>query len=125
MELNNAVARFAALAQPSRLAILRSLIKAGTHGCTPSQLSTNLAIPASTLSFHLKELQQAGLVQGLKQGRSISYLADYGGLRGLIQFLLTDCCQGDPRLCGTYVVKGPAALPPKASAALSTESKGG
>jgi DNA-binding transcriptional ArsR family regulator len=105
MELKTASLAFSALSQPSRLAILRALVMAGTNGRTPGALSAELDIPPSTLSFHLKELQQAGLVQGSKNGRSITYMADYGGLRGLINYLLADCCQGDPRLCGPYVIR--------------------
>ncbi len=106
MELKTAASAFSALSQASRLAILRQLVMAGTNGRTPGVLSAELAIPPSTLSFHLKELQQAGLVQGIKNGRSITYMADYGGLRGVINFLLADCCQGDRRLCGPYVIRG-------------------
>ncbi len=105
MELKTAATTFSALSQSSRLAILRQLVMVGTNGRTPGALSAELGIPPSTLSFHLKELQQAGLVQGSKNGRSITYMADYGGLRGLINFLLADCCQGDPRLCGPYVIR--------------------
>lgn len=105
MELHEATTSFAALSQETRLVVLRHLIGAGTQGANPGSLSAQLAIPPSTLSFHLKELEQAGLVQGQKSGRSILYVADYGGIRGLINFLLADCCQGDPRLCGPYVIR--------------------
>lgn len=105
MELENASQLFSALGQPSRLAVLKALVKSGPAGLRAGALAEALAVPAPTMSFHLKELNRAGLVQARREGRSIFYAADYGGLRDLIDFLLADCCQGDRRLCGPYVIK--------------------
>lgn len=104
MEINDASIAFAALSSPVRFAVLRHLIASGPQGETAGALATHLATPAPTLSFHLKELQHAGLIQSRKEGRFVIYAANYGGIRAAIDFLLTDCCQGDPRLCGPYVV---------------------
>lgn len=104
MELTNAVAAFSALSQETRLAILQALVRAGPAGQTPSDLALRLSVPAPTLSFHLKDLAAAGLIQPKRSGRNVYYAANYGGLRDLIEFLMKDCCQGDPRLCGPYVV---------------------
>ncbi len=105
MEIETASEIFSALAQSSRLAVLRELVKAGPGGVRAGVLAERLAVPAPTMSFHLKELTHAGLVQSRREGRSIIYAADYGGLRDVIDFLLADCCQGDQRLCGPYVIK--------------------
>ncbi len=105
MEVEIASQTFAALAQTSRLAVLKELVKAGPGGLRAGVLAERLAVPAPTMSFHLKELSRAGLVQSRRDGRSVIYAADYGGLRDLIDFLLADCCQGDQRLCGPYVIK--------------------
>ena len=105
MELENASQLFSALGQPSRLAVVKALVKAGPAGLRAGTLADHLAVPAPTMSFHLKELNRAGLVQPRREGRSVFYAADYGGLRDLIDFLLADCCQGDRRLCGPYVIK--------------------
>ena len=105
MELENASQLFSALGQPSRLAVVKALVKAGPAGLRAGTLADQLAVPAPTMSFHLKELNRAGLVQPRREGRSVFYAADYGGLRDLIDFLLADCCQGDRRLCGPYVIK--------------------
>lgn len=105
MELESASQLFSALGQPSRLAVLKALVKAGPAGLRAGALAEQLAVPAPTMSFHLKELNRAGLVQPRREGRSVFYAADYGGLRDLIDFLLADCCQGDRRLCGPYVIK--------------------
>ncbi len=94
-----AATRFGALAQPTRLTVLRHLVKAGPQGQTAGRLAEVADVPASTLSFHLKELQMSGLVTAERQGRQIIYRAHYDGLRDLIQFLLEDCCQNDPAIC--------------------------
>ena len=105
MELEVAADSFSALAQTSRLAVLKELVKAGPQGLRAGVIAGKLAVPAPTMSFHLKELTRAGLAQPRREGRSVYYAADYGGLRELIDFLLADCCQGDRRLCGPYVIK--------------------
>ena len=105
MEIKDACTGFGALAQESRLAVLKQLVVAGPNGKAAGDLADKLGVPAPTMSFHLKELARAGLIQSRKQGRKVIYAADYGGLRDLIDFLLADCCGGDQRLCGPYVIK--------------------
>ena len=104
MESNDAVAKFSALAQTTRVEILKALVQAGPAGLAAGTIAEKLDTPAPTMSFHLKELQNAGLILSRREGRSVIYAADYGGLREMIDFLMADCCQGDPRLCGPYVV---------------------
>lgn len=60
------------------------------------------------MSFHLKDLANADLVVANRRGRNVIYAADYAGVRALVETLLIDCCQGDPRLCGPYIIKEPA-----------------
>ncbi len=109
MEINDACTAFSALSQESRLAVLKRLIVAGPGGEAAGAIAESLDAPASTMSFHLKELERAGLIHSRKEGRSVIYAADYGGVRELIDFLLADCCRGDKRLCGPYVIKENAA----------------
>lgn len=90
----NAVDCFAALGHPTRLTIYRALIKAGEEGAPVGTLQDSLGIPASTLSHHIKALMHAGLVNQERQGRVLVSRADYGSMRGLIDFLTDDCCQG-------------------------------
>ncbi|MFN3960475.1 MAG: ArsR/SmtB family transcription factor [Parvularculaceae bacterium] len=105
MELRTAIAAFSALAQEVRLDVLKRLVRAGPAGLSAGALAEATGVAAPTMSFHLKELLGAGLVRSRKEGRSVIYAADYGGIRTLVEFLLADCCQGDPRLCGPYIVK--------------------
>jgi DNA-binding transcriptional ArsR family regulator len=104
MELRTALAAFSALAQEVRLDVLKRLVRAGPAGVSAGALAEATGVAAPTMSFHLKELLGAGLVRSRKEGRSVIYAADYGGIRTLVGFLLADCCQGDPRLCGPYIV---------------------
>ena len=93
------------MAQETRLSSLKRLVAAGPGGLAAGALGEALGVAPSTLTFHLKELANAGLVTSRKVGRSVIYAADYGGLRNVVDFLMADCCQGDPRLCGPYVIK--------------------
>lgn len=104
MEIESAVRAFAALSQEKRLEAVRLLVRAGSGGVAAGDIAETLGLPAPTMSFHLKELVQAGLIQSRRDGRKVFYAADYGGVRDLINFLLEDCCAGDRRLCGPYVI---------------------
>lgn len=105
MESIDASRAFSALGQETRLEVLRALVRKGTGGIAAGDLADALGAPAPTMSFHLKELAAAGLILSRREGRSIVYAADYGGIRALVDFLMTDCCRGDPRLCGPYVIR--------------------
>jgi DNA-binding transcriptional ArsR family regulator len=109
MEIINACMAFGALAQESRLAVLKRLIATGPRGMPAGEIAAQLDISAPTLSFHLKELKRAGLICAQRRGRNVIYAAEYGGVRALIDFLLADCCGGDRRLCGPYVIEESAA----------------
>jgi ArsR family transcriptional regulator, arsenate/arsenite/antimonite-responsive transcriptional repressor len=98
MEEKNVVHALAALAQPFRLRVFRALVVAGDEGSTPSVLSEQLAIPSTTLSFHLKELTYAGLVSQEREGRNIVYKAAFEKMTQLMGYLLKNCCQGSPCL---------------------------
>lgn len=99
MDTNTAVPALAALAQPHRLALFRRLVELGPEGAFAGDLAAHLAIPANTLSFHLKTLQQAGLIRPEPRGRHIRYRADFEAMRGLVGFLTENCCGGDDSLC--------------------------
>jgi len=94
MENKTAVSLLAALAQESRLAVFRLLVEQGPDGLPAGQIAERLGLPAATLSFHLKELSHAGLVQSRQAGRFVFYAADYAAMNGLIGFLTENCCAG-------------------------------
>ena len=99
MSLPHALAALAALGQPTRLEIFRLLIRREPKGLAAGAIADAVGAPHNTLSTHLAILARAGLLRGARDGRSIVYRADIEGMRGLISFLVTDCCHGHPELC--------------------------
>lgn len=89
-----AVAALAALAQAMRLRIFRALVGAAQTGLTPGTLAATLGVPASTLSFHLKELMRAGLVTQRRDGRHLIYRPDIERMNALLGYLTAHCCHG-------------------------------
>src|SRR5215204_2263919 len=103
MEMNEAVAALAALAQETRLSIFRLLVETGREGIAAGRIGDKLNVPNATLSFHLKELARAGLVSMRQDRQFIFYAADYGCMADLMKFLTQNCCQGMPQKCLTIV----------------------
>lgn len=99
MEINDAVSALGALAQATRLSIYRLLVQAGPDGVPVGQIRDALDVPAATLSFHLKELNHAGLIQQRQEGRFIYYSVDFEQMSALMTFLTENCCQGMPQEC--------------------------
>jgi ArsR family transcriptional regulator len=94
MEERDVVKSLAALAQPVRLKVFRALVVRGPTGLTPGAMAEGLDIPANTLSFHLKELTNAGLVTQERQSRNIVYRASFDDMNALLGYLTENCCQG-------------------------------
>lgn len=111
-----ALAAFAALAQETRLRILRHLVVAGPQGLAAGVVAGRVEASASVVSFHLKELERAGLVSARREGRSILYRAEYDAISGLIRFLMEDCCAGRPEICRSAVALATCASPPETPA---------
>jgi DNA-binding transcriptional ArsR family regulator len=95
MEKTDAIAALAALAQEARLDVFRLLVRAGPDGVSAGQIGERLGLPAPTLSFHLNQLKQSGLVTFKREGRSLIYAAEYGTMNGLLAYLTENCCQGE------------------------------
>jgi len=93
------VSQLASIAQEARLEIFRLLIQAGAEGLAAGSISDSLAIPPSTLSFHLKELSHAGLITSRPASRFIYYAANYAAMQSLIGYLTENCCAGEQRCC--------------------------
>jgi DNA-binding transcriptional ArsR family regulator len=103
MNESQALLGFAALAGETRLRIVRRLVRAGPKGMPAGEIAEAMGVSPSNMSFHLKELERAGLLVARREARSIIYTADYQSLRGLIQFLMKDCCAGHPKICAPVI----------------------
>lgn len=100
MNSSDAAAVLGALAQETRLDLLRLLLRRGASGMPAGEIARALGVPASTLSFHLAALERAGLTRSTRQGRHIIHAARILGLRSVLGFLTETCCGGRPELCG-------------------------
>jgi len=94
-----AILAFGALAQETRLAVFRLLMRAVPEGLAAGEIAARVAVPPATLSFHLRHLEQAGLVSRRRESRHVVYAADLDGARALVRFLTRDCCGGRPEIC--------------------------
>jgi DNA-binding transcriptional ArsR family regulator len=100
----DAVGALGALAQETRLAIFRLLVQAGPEGLPAGAIAERLGVAPPTLSFHLSQLSNAGLVTSVRQSRSIVYAPDFDAMRGLVGFLTENCCGGDPSRCAPFAI---------------------
>lgn len=104
MDGSDAVKALAALAQPLRLQVFRALVVVGDAGLTPGAIHEALGVPPATLSFHLKELMNAGLVTQQRASRHLIYRAAFDRMNALLGYLTENCCQG----AGCGVADAPA-----------------
>lgn len=111
MDERQALAAFGALSQETRLQIVRLLVVAGAGGMAAGALAEQVEVSPSNISFHLKELERAGLITQQRESRSIIYRADYDALGGLIRFLMEDCCGGHPEICSSAAAVAPCCAP--------------
>jgi len=95
MKIDDAAARLEALGNTTRLKIYRALIRAGHAGMPAGKLSEKLKVAASTMSYHLKELMMVGLVTQRREGKTLFCHAEYDTMRGLVDFLVAECCVED------------------------------
>ena len=103
MDVKKAQSAFAALAQPTRLKAFRKLVAAHPDGLPAGEIAAACKVPHNTMSTHLAALTRAGLVTVVREGRIMSHCADLDGLRGLVGFLMGDCCGGKPEICAPVV----------------------
>jgi DNA-binding transcriptional ArsR family regulator len=99
MKMQQTVDALQALAQEHRLSAFRLLVEAGSRGIAAGDIARELGIAPATLSFHLNQLAQAGLVSSRREGRSIIYAANYDTMESLIGYLLQNCCRGSGGCC--------------------------
>jgi ArsR family transcriptional regulator len=96
LKTSAALSSLSALANESRLAIFRLLVQAGPAGLAASKIAQRMDMPASSLSFHLKEMAHANLISATQQGRSIIYAAEFDTMNNLLRYLTDNCCGGNP-----------------------------
>jgi DNA-binding transcriptional ArsR family regulator len=94
MEEQDTIRSLLALGHPMRLRAFRALVVVGTPGMTPGTMSEALGLAPSALSFHLKELMNAGLVTQQREGRNLVYRAAFDRMNALLAYLTENCCQG-------------------------------
>ena len=104
-DTNDALLAFSALSQQTRLDVFRLLITAGVDGLAAGDISEQLDVRQNTLSTNLNIMVNAGLVSRTRQGRSIRYFANFASLRGLLRYLMQDCCGGQPTQCEPLIAE--------------------
>lgn len=120
MTSDEAATAFTALGQATRLDLMRMLLAAAPDGLAAGVIAERLGVPASTLSFHLRALEGAGLVAPTRHGRSLVYAAQLPRLRAVVAFLVEACCGGDPARCRDLAAfLPPVAEPRKMSSAFN------
>lgn len=99
METKEVVAALSALAHGGRLSVFRMLIQAGAEGIVAGEIARRLDVPPNTLSANLNILSHAGLIESRREGRTVIYTARYVQMTELLEFLIHDCCSGQPEIC--------------------------
>ncbi len=103
MQAKKAQSAFSALAQPTRLKAFRRLVAAHPDGLPAGEIAAYCKVPHNTMSTHLAALLRGGLIAVAREGRVMNYRADLDGLRGLVGFLMRDCCGGKPEICAPVI----------------------
>ena len=99
MKTETAVPMLSALAYEARLDIFRFLVRVGPNGASAGEIAQGCDIAPSTLSHHLNQMRQSGLIERVRQARSLIYSVNFAAMNELIGFLSNDCCNGQPELC--------------------------
>ena len=108
----DALTVLSALAQDTRLRVMRALLRSHPAGLAAGRVAAAVEGTPSTMSFHLAQLEQAGLVRSRRQANSVIYTAVPETLGGLVTYLMADCCGGRPEMCADGGEPAPAAIPP-------------
>lgn len=92
MKLENAAKQLEALGNQTRLKIYRILVQAGHQGMPVGEIRKKINIPSSTLSHHIAKLVQEGLIEQVRDSRSLYCKADFLNMDELMKFLVDNCC---------------------------------
>ena len=99
MDIQRALTALSALGQETRLETFRLLVKLAPAGLPAGEIANHFGVVQNTMSAHLGVLARSGLICANRKGRTVEYTVDYGAVRGLLAFLMQDCCQGEPEIC--------------------------
>ena len=105
MDKKQTLEALAALSQETRLDAFRQLVQVGSEGLPAGEIGERLGVRQNTMSANLAVLTHAGLIRSEREGRSIRYFAEMDGLKGLLEFLMENCCGGAPELCRPVIAK--------------------
>lgn len=103
MDEQDLIGAFAALAQETRLQVFRLLLSAGKDGLPAGEVARRLGTPHNTMSTHLAILTRAGLARSRRESRQIIYTVELETVRGLVAFLVQECCGGQPERCANLL----------------------
>jgi ArsR family transcriptional regulator len=115
MKPSDAVSVFAALSQPTRLAVFQVLVEREPEGLPAGDIARQMQVPHNTMSTHLAILTRAGLITAQRRSRSIIYRARLETIQALVGYLLKDCCGGRPEICAPLIAELTPCCPPEAS----------
>ena len=113
MDTSDAINRFSALAQETRLAVFRLLVRHEPVGLPAGEIARQLAVPHNTMSAHLAVLVRAGLAVSERESRSIIYRAHLDHMQETLRFLVSDCCAGHPSICEPLMSSMAQCSPPR------------
>lgn len=120
MKKESIITALSALAQETRLDIFRYLVEVGPDGVPAGTIGEHFDLPSPTLSFHLKTLQQAGLLERRRQSRSLIYSANFAAMNALLAYLTENCCGGHPQACAVAACE---AQPPPDTTTTTTRKR--
>ncbi len=100
MDKKHSLDTLTALSHETRLDAFRLLVRLAPEGLPAGEIARRLGVVQNTMSAHLAVLARAGLVGADRRGRVVNYTADFAQMRELLSFLMRDCCQGAPEVCG-------------------------
>lgn len=105
-----------ALAHEHRLAIYRLLINRGPQGLSAGRIADRLGLVPSSLTFHLQNLQRAGLIAQRRESRQLFYSADFTAMNALVSYLTENCCAESGTQCTVSCAPAQPAKPAKREA---------
>jgi len=103
MREEQAIDALLGMAHVHRMRIFKLLIRRGASGLAAGEIAEQVRISRSNLSFHLAQMERAGLLRSWRRHRNVFYAVDLDGMRRLMTYLTEDCCDGHPEVCGSLV----------------------